>query len=110
MECGGMTPLWMEDPSLAVTGLSSRAASAWMKSVANRDRSIIQAASSRRTPNRESNMGGSGAILAVAVGGVLVLIIILWFLTGNMDRSRITSYIEERGGRVVSITWAPFGK
>jgi hypothetical protein len=40
------------------------------------------------------------AILA-AVGG--------WAFTMHLDKNRITAYIEQRGGRVVSINWAPFG-
>jgi hypothetical protein len=34
----------------------------------------------------------------------------LWLLSMNLDKSRITDYIQQRGGRVVSIGWAPFGK
>jgi hypothetical protein len=29
---------------------------------------------------------------------------------GSMDRQRIEDYIRERGGRIISISWAPFGK
>jgi hypothetical protein len=28
----------------------------------------------------------------------------------SVDKSRITDYIRQRGGRIVSISWAPFGK
>jgi hypothetical protein len=28
----------------------------------------------------------------------------------SMDKGRITAYVQERGGRIVSISWAPFGK
>jgi len=28
----------------------------------------------------------------------------------SLDKGRITEYIEQRGGRIVSISWAPFGK
>jgi len=28
---------------------------------------------------------------------------------GSMDRDRISSYIQESGGRIVAINWAPFG-
>jgi hypothetical protein len=41
-------------------------------------------------------------VLGVGVGG--------WLVAMSMDKSRITAYVEERGGRVVSISWAPFGK
>ena len=48
-----------------------------------------------------------GAVLfvvfvAIAIGG--------WIASYSFDKSRITQYVEGRGGRVVSITWAPFGK
>jgi hypothetical protein len=41
-------------------------------------------------------------VLGVALGGRL--------LVGSMDRDRIADYVTGRGGRVVSITWAPFGR
>jgi hypothetical protein len=41
---------------------------------------------------------------------VPVVIFFLWALAGSADRNRIAEYIQQRGGRVVSITWAPFGK
>src|SRR5438045_2342098 len=41
---------------------------------------------------------------------VLVVGVAMWILKGSMNRSRIAEYIQQRGGRVVSITWAPFGK
>jgi len=53
-------------------------------------------------------MGGAGA----AVFTVLFLLVVIgiWTLSMSMDKNRITDYIRERGGRVVSISWAPFGK
>ncbi len=33
-----------------------------------------------------------------------------WMLSMGMDKSRITDYVRGRGGRVVSIGYAPFGK
>jgi hypothetical protein len=44
------------------------------------------------------------AVVAVVFG------VGLWMLSYSMDQSRITDYIRQRGGRVVSINWAPFGK
>ena len=32
-----------------------------------------------------------------------------WMASWPMDKSRITEYIENDGGRIVSINWAPFG-
>jgi len=53
-------------------------------------------------------MEGGGAatliILAILVG------IIVWIFARSLDKSRITDYVQQRGGRVVSISWAPFGK
>ena len=31
-------------------------------------------------------------------------------IAGSMDRDRIAKYVTDRGGRVISITWAPFGR
>jgi hypothetical protein len=31
-------------------------------------------------------------------------------LAGSMDHQRIEDYIRQRGGRIISINWAPFGK
>jgi hypothetical protein len=53
-------------------------------------------------------MEGAGVavffILAIVVG------IGIWAFSMSMDKSRITDYVQQRGGRVVSIGWAPFGK
>jgi hypothetical protein len=40
----------------------------------------------------------------------LVLGLAIWLGARSLDRQRIDDYIRERGGRVMSITWAPFGK
>jgi hypothetical protein len=48
-----------------------------------------------------------------AILGLLVLVLIAVFirvLAGSADHQRIESHIRERGGRVVSINWAPLGK
>jgi hypothetical protein len=41
-------------------------------------------------------------IICIAVGSRV--------FAGNLDKQRITEYIRERGGRVVSIQWNPLGK
>jgi hypothetical protein len=41
--------------------------------------------------------------------GVAILIVAAFLAWRSMDRGRITDYIEERGGRVESIDWSPFG-
>jgi hypothetical protein len=46
----------------------------------------------------------------VAFAAVIVLAIAFWLFARSMDRDRITNYVQERGGRIVSISWAPFGK
>jgi hypothetical protein len=38
---------------------------------------------------------------AIAIG--------LSVVVGSMDRERIRSYIESRGGKIIETTWAPFG-
>jgi hypothetical protein len=44
------------------------------------------------------------AILAVVAG------VGMWALSMSMDKGRIAEYVQQRGGRIVSISWAPFGK
>jgi hypothetical protein len=41
---------------------------------------------------------------------VIGLGIVLWILMFGLDKSRITEYVHQRGGRVISISWAPFGR
>jgi hypothetical protein len=44
---------------------------------------------------------------------VLIAVVVsvgIWIISASADRRRIADYIEQRGGRVVSIAWAPFGK
>jgi hypothetical protein len=48
------------------------------------------------------------AALVLLVGGVGVAIVVR-IVNSSLDRERITDYIRKRGGRVVRITWAPFG-
>jgi hypothetical protein len=52
-------------------------------------------------------MGGAGAAVFVIL---IVLGIGFWLLFFSLDKSRITDYVQQRGGRIVSISWAPFGK
>ena len=40
----------------------------------------------------------------------IVIAIIIRLLAGSMDGDRVRAYIEERGGRLISSGWAPFGK
>ena len=42
--------------------------------------------------------------------GFIVLAIVIRLLAGGMDGDRVRSYIEQRGGRLLSSGWAPFGK
>jgi hypothetical protein len=50
-----------------------------------------------------------------AFGGLVVVVvfiglgIVAWVAAKSLDKTRITDYVRERGGRIVSITWAPFG-
>lgn len=41
---------------------------------------------------------------------VVALGIAIWMLTFGLDKGRITEYVHQRGGRVISISWAPFGR
>lgn len=41
---------------------------------------------------------------------VIGLGIALWILIFGLDKSRITEYVHQRGGRVIRISWAPFGR
>jgi hypothetical protein len=49
---------------------------------------------------------GVGVVIVLAIGFGIGL----WMLSMGLDKSRITDYVEQRRGRVVSISWAPFGK
>jgi hypothetical protein len=51
-----------------------------------------------------------GAGIAVLVVLVIVVGIGIWAFSMSLDKNRITDYIQQRGGRIVSISWAPFGK
>lgn len=42
--------------------------------------------------------------------GFIVLAIVIRLLADGMDGDRVRSYIEQRGGRLLSSGWAPFGK
>src|SRR4051812_36214920 len=47
-------------------------------------------------------------LLVICAGLLLALGIRL--AAGSMDRERIETYVSQKGGRIVSITWAPFGR
>ncbi len=34
----------------------------------------------------------------------------IWAFTMGLDKDRIKDYVHERGGRIISISWAPFGR
>jgi hypothetical protein len=51
-----------------------------------------------------------GAGITVLVVLVIVVVIGIWVFSMSLDKNRITDYIQQRGGRIVSISWAPFGK
>jgi hypothetical protein len=42
--------------------------------------------------------------------GVLGVVIMVRLVADQLDRSRIRGYVQERGGEVLEITWAPFGR
>lgn len=45
-----------------------------------------------------------------AILAFLVVGIVIWVAAMSFDKDRIRDYIQGRGGRVISIDWAPFGK
>jgi hypothetical protein len=47
-------------------------------------------------------------VLLVIAG--IALVILIWVGTMSLDKNRIRDYVEGRGGRIVSISWAPFGR
>lgn len=51
----------------------------------------------------------SGTVLLV-VFAIVVLALGIRLLAGLVDKDRIRSYVAQRGGRVVDIRWAPFGR
>jgi hypothetical protein len=46
----------------------------------------------------------------VVIVTFVVIAIVVRLLAGGMDGDRVRAYIEERGGRLLSSDWAPFGK
>jgi hypothetical protein len=46
----------------------------------------------------------------LGMAGLILLGVMIWVASMSMDTDRITGYIQDRGGRIVSINWAPFGK
>lgn len=51
-----------------------------------------------------------GAGPAVVVVLFVLAGIGIWMFSMSLDKNRITDYVEQRGGRIISIGWAPFGK
>jgi hypothetical protein len=51
-------------------------------------------------------MEGLGA--GIAIVAFLVIAIVLWVSFMSVDKDRIAAYVKERGGRIVSINWAPW--
>lgn len=48
---------------------------------------------------------GAAAVVVI----FFVVAIGIWLAAMSMDKSRITDYVESNGGRIISISWAPFG-
>jgi hypothetical protein len=51
-----------------------------------------------------------GAAIGLIFVVFFVIAVGIWAFSMSLDKSRITAYVQERGGRIVSISWAPFGK
>ncbi|MEW4451733.1 hypothetical protein AB1L30_03510 [Bremerella sp. JC817] len=53
-------------------------------------------------------MNGPGEVIAVIA--VLVFIsLIIRLGAGGLDHSRVREYVTRRGGKIISLQWAPFG-
>ena len=49
--------------------------------------------------------------VAVGVFALLITIIIFWRIAaGGLDKGRVTELIRHKGGKVLDIRWAPFGR
>jgi hypothetical protein len=63
---------------------------------------------------RLNAMGGLTAMEGVGPAVAVVLVVLagigIWMFSMSLDKNRITDYVEQRGGRIISISWAPFGK
>jgi hypothetical protein len=49
-------------------------------------------------------------VFPVLIVLAMILAMLSWFGSFSLDQDRIRGDLESRGGRVVSINWAPFGK
>lgn len=49
------------------------------------------------------------AIFAVLIPLAIVIAIAFRLAAGSMDNDRVRAYVEERGGKLISADWAPFG-
>jgi hypothetical protein len=48
-------------------------------------------------------------VVLLVIPIVICIALAFRLLAGSMDRERIRGYVENRGGKVISATWAPFG-
>lgn len=48
-------------------------------------------------------------VILLILPAMFVAAIVVRLFVGSLDRQRIARYIEDRGGRVIATTWAPFG-
>ena len=51
----------------------------------------------------------NGTTILLAFFGLVAVAVAIRIFAGNLDRNRIRVYFEERGGRLISSSWAPFG-
>ena len=51
----------------------------------------------------------SAAIFVVLIPLAIIVAIVIRFAAGNLDQDRVRQYVEERGGKLISADWAPFG-
>ena len=47
---------------------------------------------------------------ALVILSVIALVVFIRLMAGSMDTDRVDAYIQERGGRIITKQWNPFGK
>src|SRR5436190_22999154 len=49
------------------------------------------------------------AIFVVLIPLAIIVAIVIRFAAGGLDQDRVRQYVEERGGKLITAEWAPFG-
>jgi hypothetical protein len=59
-------------------------------------------------PHWENQMEPA-AIFIVLIPLAIIVAIVIRFAAGGLDHDRVRQYVEERGGKLLTAEWAPFG-